>query len=676
MCGIYGRVGPRQDDLDRRATLSLRHRGPDDAGLLVDPQGPDGETLVLGQTRLSILDLSPAGHQPMRSADGNLALAFNGEIFNFLELRRELEEQGRVFQSHSDTEVILHLYALHGDAMLSKLEGMYAIALWDAPRRRLLLARDPAGIKPLFYRTQPSPDRLAFSSEIKALLVDPKVSRDPCLPALAGYLTYLYVPPPGSAFVGIERLAPGHKLVLQGRHITVQRFHRFQVQPKHTFVDVADATQQLEALLLHVVGQHMLADVPVGAFLSGGIDSGLLVAMMARQKRERGDIERVRTFTVGFGQEGRRWDEVDRAAALARYLDVDHEVVRIAPEAAAERFGFVAQQFDEPFANPTALVHDVLCEGARRHVTVALAGDGGDEAFAGYPRHRATQLLALWQTLPRSVREQGFGRIGAWLPERAEGVALLRQARRFLCAGGGDFGAMYRDWLTYYPPRELQALLTAPALAALGGAVDRDLGQTEDAVASLGPDFDPLDAACYADIAGFLPNNVLQESDRISMRHALEVRVPFADRRVLDFGLRLPHALKMSPAAMWTARGRGASKRVLREVAARYLPDEVVTAPKQGFGAPMGAWLAGPLRSLLEEATRPEVIARRGLVRPEAVAALRAEHLAGKRDRTWNLWALVVLESWFAQRVDRLDLPDVQGAPVRVEVMRRAESAA
>ncbi len=669
MCGIYGRVGPRNDDLDCRATLSLRHRGPDDAGLLVDAQGPDGQTLVLGQTRLSILDLSAAGHQPMRSADGKLALTFNGEIFNFLELRKELEAQGRVFQSHTDTEVILHLYELHGDAMLQRLEGMYAIALWDSPRRRLLLARDPSGIKPLFYRTGPTPDILAFASEIKALLVDPKVPRDPDMRALAGYLTYLYVPPPGSAFAGISRLAPGHKLVLQGRHTSIERFHRFQVQPKHVFSGLPQATQALEDLLLEVVRQHMLADVPVGAFLSGGIDSGLLVAMMARLKRERGDVQRVRTFTVGFGSEGRRWDEVDRAALLARHLDVDHEVVRIAPQAAEERFRFVAQHFDEPFANPTALVHDVLCEGARRQVTVALAGDGGDEAFAGYPRHRATQLLAMWQLLPRPVREQLFGRLGDALPERAEGLPLLRQARRFLRAGSGDFGAMYRDWLTYYPRRELQDLLSPGALAALGGAVTGDLGQTEAAVAALGPDFDPLDAACYADIAGFLPNNVLQESDRISMRHALEVRVPFADRRILDFGLRLPKHLKMAPSALWTAKGRGASKRVLREVAARYLPEEVVKAPKQGFGAPMGAWLTGPLRPLLEQATRPEVVARRGLVRPEAVTAMREEHLAGRRDRTWNLWALVVLESWFEQRVDRLDLPDVDPRQVRIDVV-------
>jgi len=669
MCGIYGRVGPRHDELDCRATLSLRHRGPDDCGLLVDANGPDGQALVLGQTRLAILDLSPAGHQPMRSADGRLAVTFNGEIFNFLKLRKELEAQGRVFRSHSDTEVILHLYELHGDAMLQRLEGMYAIALWDAQSRRLLLARDPTGIKPLFYRTGPTPDVLAFASEIKALLVDPRVPRKADQRALAGYLTYLYVPPPGSAFAGISRLAPGHKLVLQGRHVRVQRFHRFQVQPKRVFSGLPEATQTLEDLLLDVVGEHMLADVPVGAFLSGGIDSGLLVAMMARLKRERGDIQRVRTFTVGFGSEGKRWDEVDRAALLARHLDVEHQVVRIAPQTAEDRFHFVVQQFDEPFANPTALVHDVLCEGARRDVTVALAGDGGDEAFAGYPRHRATQILAVWQQLPRALREDVFGRFGRVLPERAEGLPLLRQARRFLLAGSADFGSIYRDWLTYYPPAELRDLMTPSALDALGGAVASDLGQTEDAIAALGPDFDPLDAACYADISGFLPNNVLQESDRISMRHALEVRVPFADRRILDFGLRLPKHLRMAPTAIWTARGRAASKLLLREVAARYLPAEVVTAPKQGFGAPMGAWLMGPLRPLLEQATRPGVVERRGLVRSEAVTAMRDEHLAGRRDRTWNLWALVVLESWFEQRVDRLHLPEVDVRQVRVEIV-------
>ena len=674
MCGLYGRIGARKDDLDLRATQSLHHRGPDDAGLGLDEQGPAGQTVALGHTRLAILDLSPAGHQPMGTDDGALWIVFNGEIYNYLGLRQRLEASGHRFRSHTDTEVLLHLYAVHGDGMLDHIEGMYAFALWDRNEKRLLLARDPVGVKPLFYRLgipgQRGADLLAFASEIKALLVDPAVARTPDAGALAGYLAYLYVPPPRTAFAGILSLEPGCKLVVEADGATrIERFHGFRVTPKLALHREQDAADALEHLLLQVVGEQMLADVPVGAFLSGGIDSGLLVAMMARIKRDRGDREQVRTFTVGFGEEGKRWDEVGRAAAMAKTLGADHTVLRVPATLAEERFPFVVEQFDQPFANPTALVHDVLCEGARREVTVALAGDGGDEAFGGYPRYRAAQLLQAWSELPEGLRKvvelgaAGTARLAARLPEKAEGLPLLRQARRFLTAGGGRFAETYRGWLTYYPQAELQALLSDSARRA-----ERSPDHTLQAIDGLGYGADRLDAASYADLYGFLPNNVLQESDRVSMRHALEVRVPLADRRVVEFGLRLASDLRM-PKTVLAPGGGSRSKRVLRAVAARYLPADVVRAPKQGFGAPMGAWLAGPLQGLLQRATDPVRLQARGLVRPELVQTMHAEHLAGKRDRTWNLWALVVLEAWFEQRIDRFDLPDRRSVPVRVDTL-------
>lgn len=668
MCGIYGRIGRRNDELDTRATLSLRHRGPDDVGLLVDPRGPDGQVVVLGHTRLSILDLSPAGHQPMRSDDGRFALVFNGEIYNYQALKRQLVADGAVFHSTTDTEVVLRLFEAKGEAALHDLEGMYAIALWDRVEQSLLLARDPVGIKPLYWRAN-GKDSLAFASELKALIVDPEIAREPDWQALAGYLAYLYVPTPRTALQDLHALAPGHLLKWQAGRIDLRRFHRFQLQPKLDVRDFADATERLERLLLEVVGEHMTADVPVGAFLSGGIDSGLLVAMMARLKRERGDQQKLRTFTVAFGSEGRHWDESARAAAIARHLDVAHTIVPVDPAQAEERFHHLVAQFDEPFANPTAVAHDVLCQQAREQVTVALAGDGGDEAFAGYPRHRATWLLGLWQRMPGQLR-RGLTVAESRLPERAEAVPLLRQARRFLRTGGGSLAEVYRDWSTFHDAAGLTRLLTPEALQRLpGGVLPADLGQTLAALAEV-PDASPVDAACYADLHGFLPDNVLRESDRVSMRHALEVRVPLADRRVVQFGLQLPVAYKLP----WTAllrRGGGAteSKRVLRAVAARWLPQDVVRAPKQGFGAPMGAWLSGPMRPLLEHATDPAVLARRGLVRPEVARQLREEHLSGQRDRTWPLWSLIVLESWFSQRIDRLDVAIPQGVRVHIDVV-------
>lgn len=651
MCGIYGRIGARNDEVDAQATLSLQHRGPDDTGLWID--GDDSQQcLIFGHTRLSILDLSSAGHQPMLSQDGRYALCFNGEIYNFKTLRRDLERHGVAFHSQTDTEVVLETLILKGDAGLSDLEGMFALALWDREERRLLLARDPVGIKPLYWRQGPDP--LAFASELKALLQDPQVARQPNDAALAAYLQYLYVPTPQTAFVNHHSLLPGHQLVWQDDKIHLTRFHHFKLAPKLE-LNLGDATQQLETLLQTVIAEQMVADVPVGAFLSGGIDSGLIVALMAEQKRQLGHKEPLRTFTVAFGSEGKNWDESAPAKAIAERLGAQHHVVAVESRDAVDRIVAVADAFDEPFANPTAIAHDVLCQGARQHVTVALAGDGGDEAFAGYPRHRATWLLSLWNQTPhlfRSLLAQGEAR----LPEQAEALPLLRQARRFLRTGGGTFADVYRDWSTFFDAKGLSQLVTSQTLQTLGGEVPRDLGATLRSLAEI-PDAQPVDAACYTDIACFLPDNVLRESDRMSMRHGLEVRVPFADRRLLQYGLQLPVAVKL-PWQSWL-RGNGAaqSKLVLRKVAQKWLPESVIRAPKRGFGAPMGAWLQGPLRPLLEEMTSDSVVALRGLVRPEAVAQLRREHLSGQRDRTWPLWALMMLEIWYQRRVDRLCTP-------------------
>ncbi len=688
MCGLYGRIGIRDDALDSRATLTLRHRGPDDAGLWVGPGEGFGKTVALGHTRLSIIDLSAAGHQPMVSADGRHVVTYNGEIYNYKELRRELRADGCVFRSDSDTEVLLHLYARRGDAMLRELAGMYALAIWDRVEKRLLLARDPSGIKPLFYRAPGSSligadesagdktgDVIAFGSELKSLLVDPRLERRPDMTGLAGFLTYLYVPAPRTAFAGIRRVPPGHKLVVDESGMRLASFQRFSAQPKLDIDDIDTAADRLEDLLQHVVGQHMLADVPVGAFLSGGIDSGLLVAMMAKQKRDRGDAKPLSTFTIGFGAEGHRWDEIAPAAELARHIGVEHNVLTVPPSAAAERFDRIVGQFDEPFANPTAIVHDVLCEGARKHVTVAVAGDGGDEAFAGYPRHRGVRLLQLIGSLPDSVRSGVLGRIAERIPDQAEGPPLIRRARRFLRTGARSFPAAYRGWLNFYEDEELEDLLARDVLAhvATAGPPGQrylgDLGQTESVVRSYPPDTDPVDLACLADIYGFMPNNVLKESDRTSMRYGLEVRVPFADRRVLDFGLALRSHLKMPQlAAILRSGGPDASKRVLRRVAKRWLPQRTVNAAKQGFGAPMGAWLNTDLADLLAAATAPGTLDARGLVRNQPVQRMVAEHRAGTRDRTWNLWSLVVLEDWYRRRIDRLDLPATDDMPITVQV--------
>ncbi len=666
MCGIYGRIGPRNDTLDAQATAMILHRGPDDVGLYVDPRGDGTHAVALGQTRLSIIDLSDAGHQPMLSDDGDIALVFNGEIFNYATLRAELVAQGVRFHSQCDTEVILRLYEREGDAMLSRLAGMFAIGVWDRRERRLLLARDRGGIKPLYYRADaldPSAGGsgpVAFASEPKCLLVDPNLRREPDLDALVGYLAYLYVPPPRSAFRGISQLPAGHKLVVDaaGTHITP--YAQFRMRPKHQFRDLDHAVDEAETLLREVIAEHMVGDVPIGAFLSGGIDSALIVALVAQFKRERGDKEQLKTFTVGFSDQP-VGDESEAARRIADTVGVEHRVIRASGSLARERFSHVVDQFDEPFANPTTLLHDLLCEGAREEVTVALAGSGGDEAFGGYPRHRATLLFGAARHLPNVLRRDLAGAIAGQIPDRADAAPTLRRVRRLLSNLAGDFPRVYRGWLTHYPAGELAGLLATRSL--LGGHGE-DPGNIEAAMArtaELGGS-SLLDSALLADVLGFMPDNVLRDADRMSMRHALEVRVPFADHRVLDFGLRLPDSYRVAPMAGLLGRPpMDSSKRVLRHLAARVLPDWVSAAPKQGFVAPLGSWMKTELKATVDQATHPDTLLARGLVRPEVVATMVQEHHAGKRDRTWNLWALVVLEDWFKRRIDTLavTVPDV-----------------
>lgn len=665
MGGVYGRLGHRDDALDQRATATLRHRGPDHAALWIDAsQEP---ALALGHTRLAVLDLSAAAHQPLHTDDGRYVLAFDGQLYNWRPLRAALERAGTVFHSSGDTEVVLHTLVRYGDAGLSKLEGMFALALWDRLERRLLLARDCSGIKPLFWRQ--GPDMLAFASEIKALLVDPEMPRRPNLQRLAGFLHYLYVPAPGTAFEGIHSVAPGHALSWRPGRIDVVRFHQFTLEPKVTGQPMAEAVQELERLLKEVLHEQLVADVPVGALLSGGLDSGVMLALMLACRRERGVAGPLQTLTISVA--GQALDEAPRAARLVKHLsgqrgDVVHEVVQLGPEDAARHFEMIADQFDEPFAHPTVIAHDVLCAFARQRVPIVLAGDGADEAFAGYTRYRGTHLLQAWRWLPAAVRDS-LGAVERRLPERARTLPLVHQARRFVRSTESNFGDNYRDWLTFHSQSELWALLADPIREALGGELPLDLGNTMASLAEVAG-AEPVDAACYADIGGYLPDNVLRESDRVSMRHGLEIRVPFADRRILQHGLLLPVDQKLPARTMMRAAGATGTKKILRALAARYLPKEVIVAPKQGFGAPVGGWLKGPLRALMLDATDPALIRRRGLLRPEAVERLRAEHLQGHRDHALSLWSLMVLESWLQRRIDRLLLPlgDLRAVAVTV----------
>jgi asparagine synthase (glutamine-hydrolysing) len=615
MCGIAGIAGAPDPALVRRMTDALAHRGPDAAG------HHDGEGVSLGHRRLSVIDLE-GGAQPMASPDGRHWLVYNGEIYNFRELRAELSARGHVFRTQSDTEVLLAAYVEHGAACVGRLRGMFAFAVWDAAERSLFLARDPVGVKPLYYAE--AGGALYFGSEIKAPLCAPAVPRHLDFAALDDYLTYLHTVPPRTFYSGVRQLPPGHWARWQDGRLEIQRYWRLRVAPETR--SEADWLEELDQVLDDTVGRHLISDVPLGAFLSGGLDSSAIVHHMARH------AARPHTFTVGFGGEGALYDETGEARALARHFGTDHHELRV-DAAVGGMLPVLLRHFDEPFGNPTALLTHQICGLVRGHVTVILSGDGGDEGFGGYPRHAGALLAERYRRVPLPLR-RALNPLVQLLPESTRGFHALRRIRDFSAGSLCDPLDMYARWLGHSTPADRAALYTGDTRRAVGdhdsAAVVRHFGREAETD-------DPALRAMHIDIHTFLPNNVLHYGDRMSMAHGLETRVPLADHRLLEFLARVPRDLKVS--------GRE-GKVLLRRHLARALPPADVRRPKRGFNPPMGVWLNGPLRAVADDHLAPGAVRARGLFEPGVVARMIREHRDGRRDHTWRLWALIVLEAW------------------------------
>jgi asparagine synthase (glutamine-hydrolysing) len=614
MCGFVGQLGPRPVDLGA-AIASLRHRGPDDEGSLRTAAGAG--FLDLGFRRLAILDLSPAGHQPMQSDDGKLALVWNGEAYNFRALRRELEDLGARFRSQSDTEVVLRGYERWGDAVLHRLRGMFAFALWDGRRERLLLARDRVGIKPLYYAL--GEGSVAFGSELKALLALGRSRRlDPT--ALVEYLRYLHVLPPRTMFRDLRQLGAGERLVFERGTARVERWWDAVLRPEPR--DHETLVAELRAQLQTAVALHLESDVPLGAFLSGGLDSSTIAALATRSGR------RLRTFCMTFGPGAEAYDERDHARAVAKHCGTEHVEIPVEPSV-TELLPQILRHFDEPFGNPTALLAWELSRKAREHVTVALAGDGGDELFLGYPRHAGARLLELYERSPFAVRSSIARLIAPALPESTRGRHWPRRLREFLSAGTLPPAAAYDEWVSTFTPPEIDQLLAS-----------REPQAASRSVASLFADAPAAafrDQLGWVDVKSFLPGNLLAYTDRMSMAHGLEVRVPFCDHQLVERCLQVPfdqHAPHL----------RG--KALLREAMRDLLPESTLRRGKLGFNPPMGLWLNRELKPLVDERLAPERLKREGLLEPSIVSKLIAEHRSGKRDRSLHLWALLVLETW------------------------------
>ena len=628
MCGIGGKLyldpaRPVEPEVLERMSAVLAHRGPDDAGTYC--QGAVG----LVHRRLSIIDLSPAGHQPMANEDGTVWIVFNGEIYNFLELQPALARRGHVFRSKTDTEVILHLYEEHGVDCLRHLRGMFAFAIWDARRRQLLLARDRLGKKPLAYQWDGTAFR--FASEVKAILQDPALTPRPDPGALSRYLTFGYVPSPGSAFQGIRHLPPAHLLVWRDGLVEVSRYwclRRDQAPAQSEPAWCEEALARLE----EAVRIRLVSDVPLGAFLSGGVDSSAIVAMMSRAPGP------TKTFSIGFGEP--EYDELAAARVVAERFGTEHHELVVRPDAAGI-LPVLAWHYDEPFADSSAVPSYYVARMTRRHVTVALNGDGGDESFGGYERYAALRLAAAADRWPGMAPLRGVLRAGLGLwPRTGRRGSLLARGRRFLEGLGEEPARRYGRWMGYFLEGEKARLCTAEFLGAAGAADD-----LEPLLAALGESgaTDPADMAMAADVALYLPDDLLVKVDIASMANSLEARSPFLDHPLVEFAAAIPADLKV--------RGR-ATKLLLKRALQDLLPEATLRRPKRGFGVPIDHWLRHELRELVHDALLAPRALARGLFHPAVVRRLLDEHARGKANWHSLLWNLLMLELWHRTHVD------------------------
>lgn len=634
MCGIAGLIDPSGAAVDRAVlgamTSALTRRGPDGEGYWY------GRGVGLGHRRLRVIDLSEAADQPMANEDSHVQVVFNGEIYNFADLRAELMGHGHVFRTRSDTEVIVHGYELWGDAVVDHLDGMFAFALWDVHRRRLLAARDRMGKKPLYWaqiRRAGLPPLFAFASELKGLLPVPGLDRAVSPAALGRYLSYEYVPPPHAIVAGARKLDAGERLVLDvGRQVTgapdVRRYWDLPFPAEHAPWPVEEAAEELRALMKRAVERRLVADVPLGAFLSGGIDSSTVVALMAQLA----GADRIKTYSIGFSETS--FDETSHARTVAAHLGTDHREERLDPRTLIEVLPQVTDFLDEPLGDASIIPTYLLCKFTRQHVTVALSGDGGDELFAGYPTFLADGPARMFDRLPAAMRRMAAG-AAEWLPARSGYFSLDFKVHQFLRGGPAPGPRRHQRWLASFLPEELDDLL-APEVRAAAGDPLADL-DARAAVTSARDDRDRL-MDFYARF--YLPGDVNVKVDRAAGAVGLEVRAPFLDTDLVTFACQLPPSLRLHGLT---------TKYILKTAMRGRLPDAILDRKKQGFGVPVARWMREELAPAVRDELAEGKLRREGLLDPAAVGRLVDDHLLGRRDRRKQLWTLFVLERWLAR---------------------------
>ncbi|HEX3100805.1 MAG TPA: asparagine synthase (glutamine-hydrolyzing) [Pyrinomonadaceae bacterium] len=627
MCGITGFVNANGGAVERtileRMNQAIIHRGPDEDGFYIK------QNVGLAMRRLSIIDLA-SGQQPIYNEDKTKTIVFNGEIYNYQALREDLEKRGHQFYTRSDTEVVIHLYDEYGVDCLTHLRGMFALAIWDERERSLFLARDRVGKKPLLYSHQSNGD-LIFGSEFQAVLQHPAVSREVDMLAIDSYMSYLCVPAPQTAFKQIRKLEPGHWMKWKDGKIETKRYWQPDFSKKIKITE-EEAIEETTRILRESTKLRLISEVPLGAFLSGGVDSSAVVALMAQES-----ATPVKTFSIGFEEED--FSELKYAKRVAEHVGAEYNEFIVRPNA-LDVIPTLVEHYGEPYADSSAIPTYYVSKETRKHVTVALNGDGGDESFAGYERYVAMRIAEAYHRVPKALRKIFVEAPVNLLPTDELKRSRFRDAKRFLQAADLPRTERYFRWVSTFNRDSKKGLYTKDFETAVAG---QNASHFLDDWFVTANGTGTLDATLLTDQMTYLPNDLLVKVDIATMANSLEARSPFLDHNLIEFAASLPEQMKMS---------RFETKSLLKKVTARLVPREVVYRKKMGFGVPVGKWFRGEMKDFVRGVLLSEKSLKRGVVRPEMIEKYVEEHTTGQRDHSFQMWTLLMLELWFQRFID------------------------
>lgn len=620
MCGICGIIDTAKAPIDKaRVTAMARamaHRGPDDEGIY------SAAGVCLGHRRLSIIDLSSAGHQPLSNEDKAIWAVLNGEIYNYKELRAELQKKGHIFHSNSDTEVLVHLYEAQGKECVKSILGMYAFAIWDSKRQSLLLARDRIGKKPLLYSYRDG--KLCFASEFRALLESNLVEKKINLQALDYYFTFGYIPAPLTIYANVFKLLPGHILCLEKQQIKTERYWQLDFTKKLDICE-KEAKEEISRLLTEAVRARLYSDVPLGVFLSGGIDSSLVVGMMAKLCNQK-----IRTFSIGFDEA--EYDELKYARSIARHFDTEHKEFIVRPKA-LDVLPALVEHYGEPYADPSCIPTYYLAQMSKQYVSVVLNGDGGDELFAGYDRYQAMLYSGFFDNIPLFLRKKIHHIAMSIIPEPRAQQSGMRKIKRFFNAIGLPPHKRYMQWIGVFDDELKESVYSPDFLKSAANNPSDVLFKSTLNDTSM----HVIDRLLKLDTITYLPDDLLVKVDIATMSHGLEARSPLLDHRLMEFVAALPVSFKL----------RGATKKyILKKVAKQFIPWENIYRPKKGFGVPIGEWFRGELKDILLDNVLDTHFLKIGYFNKKALQGIVTQHMSHKENHSFQLWTLLMFSLW------------------------------